>query len=260
VKVIRNKDGNRLVLNLSWFEKYYDYIFFVLLFFLLETYIFVNQLQNVIINPSSGIFIIAMLLLIFFTWSYIFSFRQILEIDFVKNQIIIYKKFFRIRSKEISYLISDIKKVISHLSWTGGNGGVYEINVKTNKEIPERPLIKFRSISKKVSIYYKYYIDLFNILIVRELNQRGYLIKSMLSSDVVEMLPTDLIFKDIRLKLSTDIEEQFILDLINFKNLKNNAKKNSGGKKFSLDFSSCIFFFLIGLFLYGNIILILRFF
>ncbi|MFX0141308.1 MAG: hypothetical protein ACFFDN_47150 [Candidatus Hodarchaeota archaeon] len=228
------KNEDYFILKLHWFEKYYGHILMFLTFFLPEVIFFLilGYLKYLFYFLLMGSLILLQLFLIF-------SYKYFIEINFEKEQVFTYVKILGIKIDLINLSIYDIRSLASVLG-ISRNGLICKISMKTNAGIlsyVKKPLLKLESLSRRSRKFYEYYIDFYNILIVKVLKEKGYNIRSNL------------------------INLQSLLIDVNFDNLKKLSKEHSSSRQFPLDVLVCfLIFYPITIWIFFIILIITKYF
>ncbi|TFG25265.1 MAG: hypothetical protein EU529_01685 [Promethearchaeota archaeon] len=220
-----------VILKLHWFEKYYGHILYFLFYFLPEV-IFLFALGYYLKNPLFYILLICSLLL--FQLLLLFSYKYFIEINFEKEQVFTYVKILGIKIDLINYSIYDIISLVSVIK-ISKLGIICRIEIKTKKGYVKKPLLELQSFSRRSRKFYEYYIDFFNILIVKALKEKGYNIRSNL------------------LNFQTSLID------VNFNNLKKLSKEHSNSKQFPLDLVVCFIIFPIAIYIFFIILIIIKY-
>ncbi|TFG25263.1 MAG: hypothetical protein EU529_01675 [Promethearchaeota archaeon] len=229
------KNEDYVILKLHWFEKYYGYILMFLSVFLPEV-IFFLILGFFLKKNLFYIFLMGSLILL--QLFLIFSYKYFIEINFEKEQVFTYVKILGIKIDLINCSIYDISSLVSVLE-ISRQGIICKISMQTKAGIlsyVKKPLLKLASLSRRSRKFYEYYIDFYNILIVKVLKEKGYNIRSNL------------------------INLQSLLIDVNFDNLKKLSKEHSSSKQFPLDVLVCFhIFFSITIWIFFIILIIIKY-
>lgn len=220
-------------LNLTWFDKQYDHIFFITLSFLLEILFILVILKSYNIKSiATLIFFIILITVMILTWFFIFSYKFTLKINFEKKELICNRSVFGLKRDLVVLSIDNIISVKSEGTYTPPGGCNFYLLVKTKESIVRKEILTLSCISERSYEYYKYYIDLLNLWITNQLKE---------------------ICNKIISKLLTNINETIPLDL-NLNDLKKKAKVLSHHRRFSIDLFSGVVIFLNVLFFYSIVV------